>query len=245
MNRQGRFKQRFSGRENSCQTDAPLKFVRSRFIMSSMDERIQEQRSSEALDFLNQSALPGVVALSSSAVWQFLVETFQTILLALVLYFMIDAVVARVRVENVSMKPTLLPDERLLVNKLAYRFGEVKRGDIIVFHFPANPSEDYIKRVIGLPGDQVQIRENKVYINGQELREDYIAAPVMYDGEWLVPPDSLFVLGDNRNQSSDSHSWGFVPMENVIGKALVVYWPLDKVKFLTHSNSNTVFSAAD
>lgn len=212
--------------------------------MSRMDEKIrQQQRGFESSELLKQNDPPGVVALSSSVVWRFLVETFQTILLALVLYFMIDAVVARVRVENVSMKPTLLPDERLLVNKLAYRFGEVKRGDIIVFHFPANPSEDYIKRVIGLPGDLVQIRENKVYVNGKELSEDYIAAPVMYDGEWVVPPDSLFVLGDNRNQSSDSHSWGFVPMKNVIGKALVVYWPLDKVKFLAHSN--IVFAGTD
>ncbi len=204
---------------------------------------MQEQIGSDSSELLKQSVPTGVVAFSSSVVWQFLVETFQTILLALVLYFMIDAVVARVRVENVSMKPTLLPDERLLVNKLAYRFGEVKRGDIIVFHFPANPSEEYIKRVIGLPGDWVQIRENKVYVNGKELSEDYIAAPVMYDGEWVVPPDSLFVLGDNRNQSSDSHSWGFVPIKNVIGKALVVYWPLDKVKFLTHPN--IVFAATD
>ncbi len=168
-------------------------------------------------------------------VWRFLVETFQTILLALVLYFLIDSVVARVRVENVSMKPTLLPDERLLVSKLAYRFGEVERGDIIVFHFPADPSEDYIKRVIGLPGDRIHIRDGKVFVNGRELEEDYITAPIMYNGEWVVPPDSLFVLGDNRNQSSDSHSWGFVPLQNVIGKALVVYWPLDKVKFLSHS----------
>lgn len=204
---------------------------------------MQEQIGSDSSELLKQSTPTGVVAFSSSVVWQFLIEMFQTILLALVLYFMIDAVVARVRVENVSMKPTLLPDERLLVNKLAYRFGEVKRGDIIVFHFPANPSEEYIKRVIGLPGDWVQIRENKVYVNGKELSEDYIAAPVMYEGEWVVPPDSLFVLGDNRNQSSDSHSWGFVPIKNVIGKALVVYWPLDKVKFLTHPN--IVFAATD
>ncbi|MEJ5201533.1 MAG: signal peptidase I, partial [Anaerolineales bacterium] len=129
---------------------------------------MQEQIGSDSSELLKQSTPTGVVAFSSSVVWQFLVEMFQTILLALVLYFMIDAVVARVRVENVSMKPTLLPDERLLVNKLAYRFGEVKRGDIIVFHFPANPSEEYIKRVIGLPGDWVQIRESKVYVNGKE-----------------------------------------------------------------------------
>lgn len=211
--------------------------------MSSMNEQLKEQKTLESPLELSQLSSVEEFALTSSMVWRFLVETFQTILLALVLYFLIDSVVARVRVENVSMKPTLLPDERLLVNKLAYRFGEVKRGDIIVFHFPANPSEDYIKRVIGLPGDRIHIRDGKVFVNGRELEEDYISAPVMYNGEWVVPPDSLFVLGDNRNQSSDSHSWGFVPLQNVIGKALVVYWPLDKVKFLSHSAE--VYAATD
>lgn len=211
--------------------------------MSNMNEQLNEQKTLESPLDPRQTSAMGGFTLTSSMVWRFLVETFQTILLALVLYFLIDSVVARVRVENVSMKPTLLPDERLLVSKLAYRFGEVERGDIIVFHFPANPSEDYIKRVIGLPGDQIQIRDGKVFVNGRELEEDYITTPVMYNGEWVVPKDSLFVLGDNRNQSSDSHSWGFVPLQNVIGKALVVYWPLDKIKFLSHSGE--VYAATD
>jgi signal peptidase I len=163
----------------------------------------------------------------------FLLETVQTILMAVVLYFLIDSVVARVRVENISMEPTLFPGEFLLVNKLSYRLGSVNQGDIIVFHYPQNPQEDYIKRVIGLPGDVITIGNNRVMVNEQLLNEKYIAAEPLYNGKWQVPEGSLFVLGDNRNQSSDSHSWGFVPMQNVVGKALVIYWPINQMKVLT------------
>jgi signal peptidase I len=166
-------------------------------------------------------------------VGQFALEIFQTILLALVLYLLIDSVVARVRVENISMRPTLAPGEFILVNKLAYRVGEVARGDIIVFHFPLNPQEDYIKRVIGLPGDEVMVRDGQVYVNRQPLIEEYIMAAPGYEDTWLVPEDEVFVLGDNRNQSSDSHSWGFVPFENIVGRAVIVYWPLSEIKVLS------------
>jgi signal peptidase I len=158
-----------------------------------------------------------------------------------VLYFLIDTVVARVRVENISMLPTLRPGEFILVNKLTYRFNESERGDIVIFHFPQNPREDYIKRVIGLPGDVVEIAENQVYVNGFKLHEPYLTSPMIYDGTWTVPEDALFVLGDNRNQSSDSHSWGYVPLENVVGKAIVVYWPLTDLKVL--SQQNVVYAA--
>jgi signal peptidase I len=166
-------------------------------------------------------------------VWiRFLLETLQTVILAVVLYFIIDSVVARVRVENISMEPTLQPGEFVLVNKIVYRFGEVRHGDIIVFHFPQNPTEDYIKRIIGVPGDTVVIKNQQVFINNQVIEENYTAAPPDYNGRWVVPADSLFVLGDNRNQSSDSHSWGFVPMKLVVGKAEVIYWPFNEVKSL-------------
>jgi len=158
-------------------------------------------------------------------------EIFQTLLLAFVLYFAIDAVVARVRVENISMQPTLKPGEFVLVQKLAYRFGDIQRGDIVVFHY--SPQEDYIKRVIGLPGDSIEIADGLVKVNGYALKEPYINAPPMYNGSWQVPEGKVFVLGDNRNQSSDSHTWGFVPVENIVGKAFVVYWPLEEMKVLT------------
>lgn len=164
----------------------------------------------------------------------FLLEILQTLLLALIFYFIIDSFFPRVRVENISMKPTLQPGELLLVNKLAYKIGNPQHGDVIVFHYPGNPAEDYIKRLIGLPGDEVKVEGGMVYVNGQPLDEPYISAPPSYRGIWEVPEDSFFVLGDNRNQSSDSHSWGFVPLENVVGKALIVYWPIDQIKTLTH-----------
>jgi signal peptidase I len=159
-------------------------------------------------------------------------EIVQTLLMALILYFLIDAVVGRVRVENISMQPTLHQDQFILVNKLAYRLGDFQRGDIIVFHFPGDPREDYIKRVIGLPGDTVEIRDQNVFVNGQMLEEDYVAALPNYTKTTVVPEDGLFVLGDNRNQSSDSHMWGTVPVNNVVGKALIVYWPLEELKIL-------------
>ena len=163
----------------------------------------------------------------------FLIETVQTIVLAVVLYFLIDSVIARVRVENISMLPTLQPGEFLLVNKMAYKLSDINGGDIVVFHFPQDPREDYIKRVIGVPGDVISVQSGKVSVNNQPLTEPYISASPQYTGSWTVPEGQLFVLGDNRNQSSDSHSWGFVPLENVVGKALVVYWPFDQFKILS------------
>lgn len=159
-------------------------------------------------------------------------EVLQTLIMAVILYFLIDVVVGRVRVENISMEPTLQEGQFILVNKLAYRLGDFQRGDVIIFHYPKQPDEDYIKRVIGLPGDMVKIEDGRVVVNGQVLNEPYIASPPTYNSTWTVPEGQVFVLGDNRNRSSDSHSWGFVPVDLVVGKALVVYWPLDDLKIL-------------
>lgn len=149
----------------------------------------------------------------------------ETLFLAAVLYLVIEAVSARVRVDGFSMRPTLDDGEFVLVSKLSYRFGAAERGDVVVFHYPLNPKQELIKRVIGLPGDHVAIKEGGVWVNGQKLNEPYIAAPPLYSGEWFVPENNLFVLGDNRNDSSDSHSWGYLPFENVVGKAVLIYWP--------------------
>ncbi len=157
-------------------------------------------------------------------------EILQMLVLALALYFAIDSVVARVRVQKISMEPTLLPEEILLVNKLAYKFGEIRHGEIITFHYPLDPELDYVKRVIGLPGDQVVVKDMQVYINSRQLYEPYISAPPEYEGVWDVPPDSLFVLGDNRNPSADSHVWGYVPLDHVIGKVFAVYWPISHIR---------------
>ncbi len=161
-----------------------------------------------------------------------LFEIAQMLAMALVLYFIIDSVVGRVRVQKISMEPTLMPGEILLVNKLEYKFGEIERGDIVTFHYPLDPSMDYVKRVIGLPGDAVIVRDQKVWVNDRQLFEPYISAPPEYEGVWEVPEGNLFVLGDNRNPSADSHVWGFVPLENLIGKAFAVYWPVPKIRGL-------------
>ncbi|MEM5774224.1 MAG: signal peptidase I [Anaerolineaceae bacterium] len=160
-------------------------------------------------------------------------ETLQTVVLALILYFLIDAVVGRVRIDNISMEPTLVAGEFLLVDRVVYKFTGLETGDVVVFHFPQNPKEDYIKRVIGLEGDTVRIEDGEVYVNDIRLIEPYLASTITYEGEWVVPDDSLFVLGDNRNPSYDSHDWGFVPMENMIGRAICVYWPINKIKLLS------------
>ncbi|HEX9029755.1 MAG TPA: signal peptidase I [Anaerolineales bacterium] len=163
----------------------------------------------------------------SSAGWRrFLLDMLETVVLAVILFVGINQVSARIRVESISMQPTLYAGDFVIVNKLAYKIGIPGRGDVIVFHYPPDPSvEPYIKRVIGLPGETVKVDNGKVYVNGVPLREPYIKALPAYNNSWVVPADSLFVLGDNRNNSSDSHSWGFVPIGNVIGKAEVVYWP--------------------
>jgi signal peptidase I len=165
-------------------------------------------------------------AVEQPANWKrFVLDILETLILAVVLYFGINAVSARVRVDGFSMTPTLQDGEYILVNKLAYKTGEPTRGDIIVFIFPINPQEDLIKRVIGLPGETVSVHNGVVSVDGVPLTEPYIASPPAYDGDWVVPEDQLFVLGDNRNDSRDSHQWRFLPMENVIGKAVLIYWP--------------------
>jgi len=139
-----------------------------------------------------------------------------------------------VKVEGTSMMPALTDQERIFINKFTYRFGtgKIERGDLVVFWFPRDHSKSYIKRVIGLPGDTVQIDHGTVYVNGKRLDEPYV--PEEYqDGQSFpgdtVPPDSYFVLGDHRRSSNDSRAWGTVERKYIYGKAVFVYWPLDKM----------------
>ena len=138
------------------------------------------------------------------------------------------------------MNPTLQHGEYVLVSRLSYKTGEPQRGDIIVFSFPMDQKQDLIKRVIGLPGETISINNNEVLVNGVKLEEPYIAQSPVYSGEWTVPEGQLFVLGDNRNDSKDSHQWGLLPTENVIGKALLIYWPPSEWKLINHTEE--VFS---
>jgi signal peptidase I len=166
---------------------------------------------------------------------RFVFDIIETLALAGILFLGINAVSARVRVDGFSMIPTLEDGEFVLVSKINYRLGAVERGDIIVFHFPMDPEQELIKRVIGLPGDTISAQNGIVSVNGQALNEPYIAAAPMYSGEWTVPDGQLFVLGDNRNDSSDSHSWGYLPFEKVVGKAVVIYWPPPLWKVIQHA----------
>jgi len=132
------------------------------------------------------------------------------------------------------MLPTLQDGEFVLVNRLAYRFGEPARGDIVVFRSINQPDLDLIKRIIGAPGDQIIVGDGKVVVNGVALTEPYINAAPHYSGQWSVPDGFLFVLGDNRNDSSDSHAWGLLPVRNVIGKAVLIYWPPPEWAMIDH-----------
>ncbi|HEX6268672.1 MAG TPA: signal peptidase I [Anaerolineales bacterium] len=161
-------------------------------------------------------------------------DILETLILAVVLYFGINAVSVRVRVDGFSMNPTLQDGEYILVNRLAYKIGNPVRGDIVVFNFPMDPRQDLIKRVIGLPGETISVQDGKVLINGVPLDEPYIAAPPIYNNTWVVPEGQLFVLGDNRNESKDSHEWGMLPMDHVVGRAILIYWPPTQWQLIDH-----------
>lgn len=170
------------------------------------------------------------------------VEAAKTVGLSLLLAFGIRSFIAEARyIPSESMLPTLEINDRLIVEKVSYHFKNPQRGDIIVFRPPNEaiicspnqplPIKDaYIKRVIGLPGEKVEIEDGQVRVNGKVLPEDYIKDAPNYPLPTIaVPENSYLVLGDNRNQSCDSHVWGFVPKENIIGKAVVRFWPLDRL----------------
>lgn len=151
-------------------------------------------------------------------------EIVETLLLTFFIFWIVNTATGRFRIEGHSMMPTLQEGEYVIINKLAYYFDEPERGDIIVLHFPNDRSRDFIKRVIGLPGDEIEIGSREVRVNGVLLQEPYINAPPEYSGQWVVPEGEYFVLGDNRNNSSDSYTWSFLPHEDIVGKAWVIYW---------------------
>ncbi len=140
-----------------------------------------------------------------------------------------------VKVEGTSMMPGLTDQERIFINKLVYKFESIKRGDVVVFWYPMDPSKSYIKRVIGLPGEAVRIANGHVYINGQLLSEPYVSPDYLDHQSYpstQVETDHYFVMGDHRNSSNDSRSWGTVAREYIYGKAVLVYWPVDKFQVL-------------
>jgi signal peptidase I len=157
-------------------------------------------------------------------------ELIETLILTLVIFLLIRFAVQNFRIEGYSMEPNLHDGQFLFVNKLIYMLHPPERGDVIVFVPPNNSTRDFIKRVIGLPGDRVEIVNGRVFVNGEELREVYPLNPATYSMSSVnVPADEYFVLGDNRNYSSDSHSWGTVSAKKIIGKAWISYWPPQQI----------------
>jgi signal peptidase I len=159
--------------------------------------------------------------------------SFSVVIAIVVILFLFQPV----KVEGTSMMPTLADQERIFINKFIYRFGiaDVQRGDTVVFWSPGDPSKSYIKRVIGVPGDTVEVASGTVLINGRALQEPYV--PEEYRDHVSMPRstiqlDEFFVLGDHRSSSNDSRSWGMVPRRYIYGKAVFVYWPLERLGLL-------------
>ncbi|MEL6855431.1 MAG: signal peptidase I [Cyanobacteria bacterium J06606_4] len=167
------------------------------------------------------------------------VEALQTMGLSVLMAFGIRQFVAEARVVPTgSMRPTVEINDRLFIEKISYRFQTPQRGDIIVFRAPrkaleaanATTGDAYLKRIIGLPGETVEVRDGKVFIDNQPLVETYIKAPPVYTwGPSVVPEGQYLVLGDNRNGSSDGHVWGFLPGDSIIGRATARFWPPNRV----------------
>lgn len=155
------------------------------------------------------------------------------LILSLLLAFIVIVFLYQpVQVEGTSMMPHLYDHERIFINKFLYRFEPIHRGDIVVFRYPLDPSKSYIKRVIGLPGEWVSIRDGRVLIDGKSLADNYVPARYLdhdNDPPTYVPLDQYYVLGDHRESSNDSRVWGTVDRRFIYGKAVFIYWPLDQV----------------
>ncbi len=162
-------------------------------------------------------------------------EIVETLLLTLFIFWIVNTATGRYRVQGHSMMPTLHEGEYLIINKLSYYLDNPQRGDIVVLHYPRDRSREYIKRVIGLPGDQVEVGDGQVRVNGVVLNEPYLANNPTYGIQsWVVPEDQYFVMGDNRNNSSDSRDWSFLPRSDIVGKAAVIYWGIEDWGLVPH-----------
>jgi signal peptidase I len=165
----------------------------------------------------------------------FFLDVLQIVIFAGAIFLILYLLVMQPhKIDGASMEPNFHDGEYLLTDKVTYRFNEPSRGDVIVFRAPGNSGEDFIKRIIGLPGDQVEIKNSSVYINGQKLTESYIPASTTTKGGGFlsegvtvsVPTGEFFVLGDNRNHSADSRTFGFIDKTRIVGRAWFLYWPI-------------------
>ena len=162
--------------------------------------------------------------------WEFL----KTLIIAFVLAQLIMVSVAQAfQVEQYSMEPTLLPHDRVLVDKFSYRLRQPHRGDVIVLRYPLNTQRNYIKRIVALPNDTLEVKSGALYVNGQRVSEPYLnGTPQGTYGPFTVPTDAVFVMGDNRNNSEDSRAFGALKKEFIVGQALLVYWPIPRLRLL-------------
>ena len=172
-------------------------------------------------------------------------EIIETLLLTLFIFWLVNTATGRYRVQGHSMDPTLQEGEYIIINKLSYYLSEPERGDIVVLHFPRDRSREYIKRIIGLPGDVVEISNQQVKVNGVLLTEPYIKELTNSTGRWEVPEDNFFVMGDNRNNSSDSRSWSFLPRSDIVGRAWIIYWPPPLWQIVPHFDYSAANSVLD
>lgn len=168
-------------------------------------------------------------------VWAWFRDLLETLALAVIIFLVVNTFTGRYEVQSISMEPTLHEGQYLIVSKIAYWFHGPERGDIIVLDPPNGRSEiPYIKRIIGLPGEKVDVRDGRVWINDIALNEPYISGPPTYTEGRILGDEEYLVLGDNRNNSSDSHIWGVLPRENIIGKSIFRYWPPEKWGMIPH-----------
>ena len=173
---------------------------------------------------------------SRSQIWRALWELVHDLSVAVLFcFFLITFVAQAFRVQGTSMLPLLEDSERIIVNKFIYRFHPIERGDVVVFWYPKDPSVSFIKRVVGIPGDSVELRRGTLFVNGRKIAEDYVR-PQFNDDEThssvSVAKGYYYVLGDHRNSSNDSRSWGEVPEKYIYGKAVFRFWPLSKIGFI-------------
>lgn len=176
----------------------------------------------------------------------FFLDILEVIVFAVAIFLFIYLLVLQPhKIKGASMEPNFPNGEYLLTDKVTYRFNEPQRGDVIVFNAPGQKSEEFIKRIIALPGENISIKENSVFINNKKLKEEYISGDLntaagsflKEEDEMQIPADKYFVLGDNRPFSSDSRAWGLVPKESITGRAWLIYWPpqsmgaIEKVRY--------------
>lgn len=163
------------------------------------------------------------------------IELIESVVVAILLAVVIRLfILAPFYIPSGSMEPTLRIGDRIIVSKISYLFSEPKRGDVVVFKYPLDPSRDFVKRLIGLPGETIALRNSQLLVNGKPVPEDYLPKDLKFAdfGPVRVPTGYYLVLGDNRNNSDDSRVWGPLPRQNIIGKAVLIYWPPNRIRIL-------------